>query len=290
MIDRMRLPLLALFAMAILLPAKGRAQSEYQPQPQLPVGSVLLTLPSSHMPRAGTWEVGFMHRFLLPVDEGSLEDQFRSLWGLDGGANVGISASWVARRDLELSLARTNTLDVFELAARYVLVQQAPAIPASLALRGGVDLRTEHDLSDRASWFAQAIVSRQFGGRTELFIIPTFATDAGRVSDGRQSVALFSEAANVAFGGVLMIGTNLSLVAEMIPANRDLPEGRSGDPAWSLGLKRALGGHHFEVILTNSLALTVDEYATSTFLGAPLDAGELHLGFNIRRSFGGQSR
>ena len=289
MTDR-RLPLVALIALLLVVPARGNAQSEYEPQPQLPVGSVLLTLPSSHMAREGTWEVGFMHRFLLPVDEGSLEEQLRSLWGLDGGANVGISASWVARRDLELSLARTNTLDVFELAARYVLVQQAPAVPATVALRGGVDLRTEHDLSDRVSWFAQGIISRQFGRRTELFIIPTFTTDAGRVTDGRQSAALFSEAANVALGGVVMIGTNLSLVAEVIPANRDLPEGSSGDPAWSLGLKRALGGHHFEVILTNSLALTVDEYTTSTFVGSSLDAGELHLGFNIRRSFGSRSR
>lgn len=268
----------------LLLPGLASAQSPYEPDDPLPIGSVLATLPSSHVAPAGTWNLGFMHRFLAPASEGSFSDQLHALFGLDGGANVAFGASWVPRRDLELSLFRTNTLDEFEIAAKYVVVQQAPAIPATLALRGGADWRTERELSDRVSWFAQAIVSRTFGDRVELSLVPTYVTDSGRASDGTRSFALFSNAFNVGVGGVVMIGTGLSVMAEVIPTNGDLPV--DGDPGWALALKKVVGGHHFEVLLTNSPAMTTSEWASSSFLGAPLDAGDVHLGFNIRRQLG----
>ena len=61
-----------------------------------------------------------------------------------------------------------------------MVVQQAPAIPFSLAVRGGMDWRTERDIIDRTSFFAQAIVSQQFGGRAEVFAMPTYVTNAGQ--------------------------------------------------------------------------------------------------------------
>jgi len=48
----------------------------------------------------------------------------------------------------------------------------------------------------------------------------------------------------------------------------------------------AIGGHFFEVLLTNNNATHVDQYVTSTYQGAPLNRGDLHIGFNIERRFG----
>src|SRR5439155_776651 len=42
-----------------------------------------------------------------------------------------------------------------------------------------------------------------------------------------------------------------------------------------------------EILLTNSNATHVDQYVTSTYMGSPLRRGDLHLGFNIERRFGG---
>jgi hypothetical protein len=270
------------------------AQEPPQPQPDqytplrpVPLGDALLSLPTSHIPSEGTWEVAFTHRFSQSLDQGSFSDRVHSLYGLDGSADVGIGFSYVITRDLQATFVRSNVSDDIESSFKYVVVQQAHAIPFSLAMRGGMDWRTERDVVDRTSFFAQAVLSRQFGGRAEVFVIPTFATNAGRAVNGTTSTALFKNATNVPLGAAVMIRPGLSLVAELIPKNRDLPSTmKGGDFAWALGLKRAIGGHYFEILVTNSNATHVDQYVTSTYQGSPLNKSDFHLGFNIERRFG----
>jgi hypothetical protein len=273
------------FAFCISLLAQ-QPPSPYTPTNPLPLGDVLLSLPTSHIPGSGAWEVKFTHRFNQSIDQGSLSDKVHSLFGLDSNADVGIGVAWAPRRDVELSLVRSNVLDDIELAGKYVIFQQAAALPASLALRGGADWRTEQNLNDRSSFFAQAIVSRQIGRRVELFAIPTYVTNAGRAVTGQTSGALFKHAFNVPVGGAFSLTRSLSLVGELIPRNRDLPADMHAAVGWSLGLKSVIGGHYFEILFTNSNATHADQYVTSTYQGAPLNRGDIHLGFNIERRFG----
>jgi len=272
--------LIASFALA------AQERSPYAPDRPLPLGDTLLNLPTSHIPSEGTWEVKFTHRFAQSIDD----TDWHSLWGLDSNADISIGASWVATRDLQFSLVRSNVLDDIELAGKYVVVQQAPAIPLSAAIRLGGDIRTESGLEDRTSFFAQAILSRTFGRRFELFALPTYATNAGRAVTADTTAALFSHAFNVPVGGAVMFGPAFSVVAELIPVNRDLPDTMDGDVGWAVGFKRAVGGHYFEILVTNNNATHVDQYVTSTYQGAPLRRGDLHLGFNIERRFGGRVR
>jgi hypothetical protein len=277
---------LLLLLVSLSFAAMAQTASPYTPLNPVPLGDTLLTLPTSHIPSEGTWEIKFTHRFNQSLDQGSLSDRVHSLWGLDSNADVGIGVSFAPRRDLQLSFYRSNALDDIELAAKYVVIQQAAAIPLSAALRAGADVRTEQALQDRTSFFVQAILSRQIGRRAEVFAMPTFVTDAGRAVVGTSSQALFKHAFNIPVGGAFMIRPALSLCAELIPQNRDLPDGMHADLGWSIGLKRAIGGHYFEIMVTNSNATHADQYVTSTYQGAPLARGDLHLGFNIERRFG----
>lgn len=256
------------------------------PIKMIPLGDTLLSLPTSHIPGSGSWEVKFTHRFNQSLDEGSVSDRVHSLWGLDSNADVAIGGSYALRQDLEVSLLRSNALDDIELGAKYLVMQQAPALPVSVALRSGMDWRTERELRDRTSWFAQAIVSRSFGSRVEVFAIPTFVTNAGRAVSGETSTALFRHATNIPLGAAFQLRDGLSLIGELIPENRDLPRDVKSSFAWALGFKRAVGGHYFEILLTNSNATHVDQYVTSTYIGSPLNRGDIHLGFNIERRFG----
>lgn len=278
MIDRRILAGLLLFTATV-----AQGQGETKPFPPIPLGDVLLTLPTSHMPARGTWEVKFAHRFNQSIDEG---EAVHSLFGLDSGANVTMGVSYVPMRDLQLSLARSNVLDTYEVSAKYLLLQQALAVPLSAAVRGGLDWRSERDVGDRGSAFAQVIVSRQFGRRFALYAMPTFVTDAGRATDGEASVALFDHAFNVPLGAAFNLRRGMSLIVELVPPNGDLPEGVDGDLGWAFGIKQAFGGHYFEVLLTNTNATTADQYVTSTYQGAPLSLGDIQLGFNIERRFG----
>jgi hypothetical protein len=266
------------------------AQDPYRPMGKLPVGDQLLSLPSSHMAADGTWEIKFTHRFNQSLSNGSFSDQLHSLFGLDTNADVTFGFSYAVRRDLQLSIVRSNTNDTFEAAAKYVVLQQAPAVPLTFTLRGGVDWRTERNLEDRNSFFAQALLSRRIGSKTEVFAMPTFVTDAGRAVTGDTSGALFEHAFNVPVGMTYFFRPPLALVVEIIPPNGDLPDATNGDFGWAIGIKRAIGGHWFELLLTNSQGTTVDQYATSTFQGAGLDASEVKLGFNIERRFGRRRR
>jgi len=272
-------------AFCILLATGVAAQSnQYTPTTPIPLGDTYLSLPSSHIAGNGSWEVKFTHRFNQSLDQGSFSDRVHSLWGLDSRADVGIGLSYAVRRDLQFSFYRSNALDDIEFGAKYIVIQQAPVIPFSIALRGGGDFRTERDQSDRTSFFAQAIVSRQFGRRAEIFAIPTFVTDAGRKRQKRE--AIFTYAENVPVGFAWVITDALSIVGEFFPRNRDLPEQFRADYGWAVGLKRAVGGHYFEILITNSNATHVDQYVTSTYMSTGLDKSDLHLGFNIERRFG----
>jgi hypothetical protein len=276
-------------AMLVAMPLFAQ-DDPYRPLGKLPVGDQLLSLPSSHMAAHGTYEIKFTHRFNQSLANGSFADQLHSLFGLDTNADVTFGLSYAIRRDLQLSLARSNTNDTLEAAAKYVVLQQARSVPLTLALRGGVDWRTERDLEDRNSYFAQAIVSRRIGSKTEVFAMPTFVTDAGRAVIGDTSGALFEHAFNMPVGVTYFVRPPLALVAEIIPPNSDLPNEMKGDVGWAIGIKRAIGGHWFELLLTNSQGTTVDQYTTSTFQGTALDAGEVKLGFNIERRFGRRRR
>ncbi|HEX8155191.1 MAG TPA: DUF5777 family beta-barrel protein [Thermoanaerobaculia bacterium] len=279
------------FAAALLLATTALAQdTRYTPTAPLPLGDTLLTLPTARIPSEGTWEVKFTHRFNQSIDQGSFEDQVHSLFGLDSNADVAFGLAFVPRPDIQVSVLRNNTNDTIEAAGKYVILQQANAVPVTASVRAGVDWRTEQDIADRTSFFAQAIVSRQFGRRAEVFVLPTFATHAGRAVTAGGSGALFENAFNVPVGVALMVRPALSVVAEIIPPNGDLPDEMDGQFGWALGIKRAIGGHYFELLLTNSTGTTVDQYVSSTFQGTAFETGNLHLGFNIERRFGRRLR
>lgn len=261
----------------LVAPAALGQPSPLAPITPLPLGETLVNIPTPRTLEDGSWEVRFTHRFSQPINDGDVH----SFWGLDSSADIGIGLSWAATNHLQFSLFRTDLLDDYELAAKWLVVEQAPAVPFALALRGGVDYRSERNLERRTSWFAQAILARRINRRLEIFAAPTFITDAP-IDQNRQ----FRTAWNVPVGLAWLLRPELSLVVEATPENRDLPEGIDTAPAWAVGLKRAIGGHFFEVILTNSRATHVDQMLTTTLLGTGLEAGDVHLGFNIVRRFG----
>ena len=263
------------------------AQNPYTPITQLPLGDVFLSMPTSHMPSKGTWEVRFTHRFSQSMDEGNFSDRIHSLYGLDSSADIGLGLSYAPVRDLQLSMYRSTAMDDIEFGAKYLIVQQAPAIPFSAAIRGGFDWRTELQITDRSSFFAQAMLSRQFGKRAEITLIPTYVTNAGRAVTATTSTALFKNAFNVPIAMAVNVRNGFSVIGEVTPRNRDLPDNlKGGYFAWSAGIKSAVGKHFFELMITNSSATHADQYVTSTYLGSPLNKGDLHLGFNIERRFG----
>jgi hypothetical protein len=263
--------LTAIAAVVLSLPAAAQT-GDLVP---LRVGDYYINIATPHVLPARMWEIRFTHRFSEPINRGDAH----SLWGLDSGADVGIGVAWAPTDKLQASLFRTNLLDDVELAGKYSVVEQSPNMPLSGAVRAGIDWRTQEGLDHRVSPFVQVLLARQLGRRAELFAAPTYIIDD----------PLFDSAFNVPVGAAITVRPGVFVIAELIPENRDVDGAAESDLFWSLGLKAAWGGHFFEVSLSDSRATHVDQYISSAPLGG-IDRGDIHLGFNIERRFGGRKK
>ena len=64
----------------------------------------------------------------------------------------------------------------------------------------------------------------------------------------------------------------MSLVAELIPPNADLPDDLEADLGWAVGLKHVIGGHYFEILLTERNGTTqINRLRALTGWTAPLE-------------------
>ncbi|HWM93090.1 MAG TPA: DUF5777 family beta-barrel protein [Thermoanaerobaculia bacterium] len=261
----MRVPIAAL---AVFLAGSLAAQeSPYEPLRRDPLGTQLINVPTPYPVRARTLEVVFIHRFHLPINDGSSAD----LWGLDSGADIGLGLAWGITSHLDVSLLRSSFQEDFELAGKFLFLEQAPRIPLTLAVRAGVDRLERDGIEDPTRPFAQLLLARRFGRGFNLLLSPSWVRDTPRLRD----------AFNVPVGLTLMLPRETLLELEVVPENRDLDE---SETAWHVALSKDLGGHIFEVILGNSRAVTVNQYLGGDS-AAGFEAGDVRLGFNLIRDF-----
>src|SRR5687767_4603797 len=191
----------------ILVAASGLAQQN--PNAPLRLGESLLHIPTTRLLAGERGEVRFTHRFQTPINEGDVH----SLWGLDGSADIGLGLSWQPHDRLLLSLFRSDVLDDYELAAKFVLLDHQK--PLQLSLRGGADVRTEKGLEDRVSGFAQVLLARRIGAKGEIFLAPSVVSNTDA----------FETVFNVPVAFAWSLYPHLSLIAEFTPENSDLPAG-----------------------------------------------------------------
>ncbi|HXO22556.1 MAG TPA: DUF5777 family beta-barrel protein [Thermoanaerobaculia bacterium] len=262
--------LLAILLLAILTAGALLAQEDpapYEPVHRDPVGTRLIDLPTPFAVGQRQIEVLFTHRFQQTVNQGSVHD----LWGLDSGADVGIGVSAGVARNLDLEVYRSSFQEDFELAGKFLVIEQAPRVPLSLALRAGADLLQRSGVDDRRRPFGQLVVSRRFAPGVNLFLVPSWVRDTPRLRN----------AWNLPVGMTVPLPGNSLLEVEYVPKNRDLPESVA---AWHAALSKSVGGHIFELVVGNSRATTVDQYLGGDS-AAGFKAGDVRLGFNLVRDF-----
>jgi hypothetical protein len=241
-----------------------------EPERRDPLGTRLVNVATPFPVQAKTLEVVFLHRFHLPVQDGSSSD----LWGLDSGADVGIGLAFGITPRLDASLLRFSFQEDFELASKFLVLEQAPRRPLSVAVRAGVDRLEREGIEDPTRPFAQLLLSRSFGrgGRGfNLLVSPSWVRDTPRLRN----------AFNVPVGLTFALRGGSLVELEVIPENRDLDESVT---AWHLAWSRDVGGHIFEIVLGNSRAVTVDQYLGGDS-AAGFKAGDVRLGFNLIRDF-----
>ena len=258
---------LALAACAVCSGAARGDDGDYAPVPQDLASTRLLDLPSPVPLGRHVFEVSFTHRFAEPFQDGSGHD----LWGLDGGADVGLGFAFGLSDAFDLSLYRTSYAETFEVAGRFAFFRQAPRVPFSVTLRAGADVSGQREVDERTRPFAQLLLARRFGRGWNLIVAPSWVRDTPRLRN----------AFNAPVGITCPFLGDSLLVAEYIPRNRDL---EASVAAWSVGWSKAVGLHVFEISLGNARATTVDQMLGGDFAGG-FASGDVRLGFNLIRKF-----
>ncbi len=242
-----------------------------------------VNLPTTRTLEAGNLLFLIAHRF-----NPKLSDGYDALFGLDGSGIIYLHLGYAVTDRLLVALARSNAADNVELQARYNLMQQGgPAdrpIGISLIATGNwVSEKTpgESRFDSRLFKFAgQASFTRSIANLGGIAFVP------GLLVNPAEDVENEDVLITLGMAGRWRFYRNLAIVAEWAPIvsgfTRTITFGNDiRFDTWGGGLEIGTGGHVFQIILSNSVGLTTDQYLR----GGDLDIrdGDLRLGFNIYR-------
>jgi len=239
--------------------------------PQPPEGSVIINLPSADPIREGSLQLLINHRFSDPVQGSTLH----SFFSFFSGTDVAVGLSYAPLRGLEAGFLRGQTLEDWEVFAKYGVLS-SPDSPLHAAVRIGGDIKGQKDFADRASFFAQAVVAFTIAGRVRVSAVPTFSTQATGQQDSLGGLRR-ANVLNVPLAISGRITRSINILGEFVP-REDSP-----GAAWIAAIEKTVPRHRFSFSVGSLRDTTVDQYVASDFRG--LSPHNIYFGFNIIRQW-----
>jgi len=233
-------------------------------------GTRLINLPTTTAMEAKDVLFRISHRFYGPVDEG-----YDTFFGLDSGANVFFSLGYGITDKLGISIGRARLFSEWEMGLGWAVIEQGvtAGLPFSAAVHAGFDWVTQEGLG-ALKWNIQLSLSRQVSRRLSVLAVPSFSTNTDfQDLDPEGTFAM-------GLGCRYMIFEDFSIALEWIPVIAGYKDVQNG---WGLGLEKKIGGHVFQVFVTNAFGLTSSQVVP----GGDLRIGDFdfRVGFNIFRTF-----
>ena len=232
----------------------------------------------------GQLDFRISHRF------GLLNSGAYNLYGLDQ-ANIHFSLEYGILNWLMVGVGRGTYEKTFDGFTKFSILRQssgALVMPVSLSLFTSAALnslkwadptRTNY-FSSRLSYTAQILVARKFSQSFSFQLSPTYIHRnlVGTELDPNDLYA-------VGAGGRIKLSKRISINAEyyyLLNANNKYMSQPVYNPL-SVGVDIETGGHVFQIMLTNSLAMIEKGFIGETT--GQWKHGDIHLGFNISRVF-----
>lgn len=281
------------FSIVLLIPCLAFAQDDGltlldKPKPttqyaeQTFKSSRLVTGQTVETKSARELEFIFSHRF-GPVSSGAYD-----LFGLDQ-AFVRLGLEYGITDRLGVGFGRNSVDKTMDAYIRYKVLRQSSGernVPVTITAFGNAAMRlsprsedspTPITTQDRMSYTFQALIARKFNDRLSLQVMPTLV----HRNTVDQSVELNDQVA-VGVGGRYKITGSVALTSEYY-YRLDVPEGNPYYNSFGLGVDIETGGHVFQLIVSNSQGLTERAFIAETT--GQWSEGDLHLGFNVTRTF-----
>jgi hypothetical protein len=234
--------------------------------------------------KEGQLDFRIHHRF------GQLNTGAYNLWGLDQ-ANVHFSLEYGVTDWLMLGAGRGTYEKAFDGFAKFSLLRQSTGgrnMPVSVSLFSSIYLnslkwadpeRTNY-FSSRLSYTCQALIARKFSNRFSLQLSPTLV-HRNLVATALDPNDLYA----LGVGGRMKLASRISINVDYFYVVRPVHDYMS-TPVYNplaIGFDIETGGHVFQLLFTNSLAMTEKGFIGETT--GRWSKGDIHFGFNISRVF-----
>lgn len=226
---------------------------------------------------AGSLEFIFAHRF------GAINGGWYEMYGLDD-ARVRLGLDYGITDWLSASIGRNSfdkTMDSYLKAKVLRQRSGAKAFPISATLLAGgaykIEPETGVKMIDRISYMAQVLIARKFSPNFSFQLMPSFVHKNAVV----KSIERNDQFA-LGLGGRIKLTKSIALTSEYYH-NFSMKENSSYYNPIAFGIDIETGGHVFQLVLTNAQGLTERAFLTET-LDDFFD-GDIHLGFNVTRTF-----
>lgn len=235
----------------------------------------LVNLPTPLLPGERTLEIHFSHRFSESIKDAGRQ----GLWGLDSFAAPAFWFAYGIRDRLEVHGGRSSNRGTWEYGAKVALVEEGRfGLPISAsAVVAGAYLDRD-DVVDKNRFTAELPVGWRAHDRVSLLVVPFVATN----TDPRGDPSSDSFSTALGLGGTVRLTPGQSVDVEWVTHLGGFHNAGAMDQ-WQVFWGIKVGGHVFQIGVTNSVAYTADQMAPGALPTGR--ASNVRLGFNLVRAF-----
>lgn len=239
-------------------------------------GLQIVTLQTTKMPAQKEFYFIVSHRF------GTVKDGISEFFGLDM-ATTKIGGVYGITNWLSVSASRHTLLKVYEGGLKYRLARQNDDFPFEIVGYNTIDVNTfleeenypKLEFTDRLSYITQVLISRKLSEKISVELVPSFIH-----KNLYEPTIENNDQFSVGAGGRVKLTKRLSLNLEYV-YNVDKPDFYKNP--LSVGVDIETGGHIFQLLFTNSQAMTEAGYLTQA--AGDWGDGDFFFGFNLYRVF-----
>ena len=237
--------------------------------------SELINLPTPSMPGERTLEVHFSHRFSESIADAGRE----RFWGLDSFAAPAFWFAYGVVDWLQVHGGRSSHLGTWEYGAKVeILDEERLSVPLSAgAVVAGAYVDRDF-VPDKNRFTAEFPIGYRLHERVSVVAVPFFATN----TDPTGNPVNDSYSAAIGIGGTFRITPGHSIDVEWVSNIGGYAHPDAVDQ-WQVFWGIKVGGHVFQIGVTNSVFYTADQMAPGA-----IETGiesDVRIGFNLVRAF-----
>lgn len=225
--------------------------------------------------------------FIISHRFGRVNLGFDELFGLDQ-SNIRFAFEYGLSDDLTAGIGRSSFEKTYDSYLKYSLLKQkrgANSFPFAVSLFGSVAVKTikDYEPADKRSfaeslfYVGQVLIARKVNESISFQLTPTYVH--------RNTVKIDADPHDIfalGFGSRVKVSKRVSINGEYYYAF-DESTSINARNSLAFGVDIETGGHVFQIILSNAITMIEKSFITETtgnFFG-----GDIHLGFNISRTF-----